>query len=204
MRRSSGSRRWVAVPTAAAVLGVVLTLSGCSDDADGDEREPSEVSSSRTATEHRGIDTSVEVGAVVGRLGKASAREAAADVATVVDGWLDAAYVGGDYPRSAFGDAFSGFTDGAAKLAAQQKDLMSNAGIGGKVDEVTAVRRVVEVDLLAPKGKVAGATAHVTLVIKLTGDVARTDRVRGRLALTPVKQGWRIFGFDIERGEVKG
>ena len=64
-----------------------------------------------------GIDTRVEVGEVAGKLAKGPARDVAADVAEVVDRWLDAAYVGGDYPRSDFGDAFPGFTKGAATLA---------------------------------------------------------------------------------------
>jgi hypothetical protein len=188
------------------VLGLslgVTTLTACSGD---DAKEPDQrtTSSGGAATDHRGIDTRVEVGAVEGRLGKGPARDVAAKVAKVVDGWIDAAYVGGDYPRSDFGKAYPGFTSGAAALAAKQKALMSNATVGGKVDGVTAVRRVVSVDLLAPKGKAAGATAHVNLVIKLTGGIERTDQVRGRLVLTPTKDGWRIFGFDIERGEVKG
>ena len=200
MRRSAGSRRRVAVPTAALALGVVMTLTGCSgDDAD----QPDEKSSSATGTEHRGIDTTVEVGDVVGRLGKGPSRDVVAKVAKVVDTWIDGAYVGGDFPRSRFADAFSGFTHDAAALAERQKSLMSNAAVGDKVDEVTAVRRVVRVDLLAPKGEAAGATAHVTLVMRLSGDVTRTEQVRGRLALTPTKGGWRIFAFDVDRGEVK-
>lgn len=205
MRRSAGSRRRVAVPTAALVLGLslgVTTLTACSGD-DGDQPDQKSSSSSGSAPDHQGIDTTVEVGAVEGKLGKGPAHDVAAKVAKVVDGWIDAAYVGGDYPRSDFGKVYPGFTPGAAALAAKQKALMSNATVGGKVDEVTAVRRVVSVDLLAPKGKAAGATAHVNLVIKLSGDIDRTDQVRGRLALTPTKDGWRIFGFDIERGEVK-
>jgi len=186
------------------VLGLVTTVTGCSGD---DSDEPDDNGASHTSgapTEHRGIDTRVEVGAVEGHLGKGPARDVAADVAKVVDRWIDAAYIGGDYPRDHFPDAFASFTKGASELATKQKALMSNATVGGKVDEVTAVRRVVSVDLLAPKGKAAGATAHVNLVMKLAGDLQRTDQVRGRLVLTPTKGGWRVFGFDIERGEVKG
>lgn len=204
MRRSAGSRRRVAVPAAALVLGVVMGVTGCSGDDSGQPDDDGTSGASGAPTEHQGIDTRVEVGAVEGHLGKGPARDVAADVAKVVDRWLDAAYVGGDYPRTDFGDAYPGFTPDAAALAAKQKALTSNATVGGKVDEVTAVRRVVSVDLLAPKGKAAGATAHVNLVIKLSGDLTRTDQVRGRLALTPTKGGWRVFGFDIERGEVKG
>ena len=140
-----------------------------------------------------GIDTRVEVGEIVGKLAKGPARDVAADVAKVVDRWLDAAYVGGDYPRSDFGDAFPGFTKDAAALASRQPDLMSNKAVGEKVDEVTATRRVVRVDVLAPKGKVAAATAHVNLVIDLAGDKARTDQIRGRVVLTRSNGGWQVF-----------
>lgn len=202
MRRWPRSLTSPAALVTAAVLSMVLGLAGCSG---GDDEDPEgERSTSSAPTEHRGIDSRVEVGEVAGRLGKGPARKVAADVAQVVDRWLDAAYVGGDYPRSKFGDAFPGFTRDAAALAARQSGLMSNEAVGDRVDGVTATRRVVRVDLLAPKGKPAGATAHVNLVIKLTGKVERTDQIRGRVVLTRSKGRWRMFGFDIERGEVKG
>jgi hypothetical protein len=201
-------RSWPGRPTRAAVLvvpsvlGLVLSLGGCSGDDDDPGAENSQNGTSSTGTP--GIESRVEVGEIAGSLGKGPARDVARDVAKVVDRWLDAAYVAGDYPRSNFGDAFPGFTEGAAKLAARQRSLMSNEAVGDRVDDVTATRRVVRVDLLAPKGKAAGATAHMNLVIKLTGDVERTDQIRGRLLLTPSKNGWRIFGFDIARGEMRG
>ncbi len=186
--------------TPAAVLILVLSLSGCSGDDEEPDASTSERGSSATSP---GIDSRVEVGEVAGKLAKGPARDAALDVAKVVDRWLDAAYVG-DYSRSNFDDAFPGFTEGAAKLAARQRSLMSNKAVGDRVDGVTATRRVVRVDLLAPRGEPAGATAHVNLVIDLTGNIERTDQIRGRLLLTPVKNGWQVFGFDIERGEVRG
>lgn len=200
MRRSARSRSRVAAPITALALVLVLA-GGCSGDDESDE--PDTQRSGSSATDAPGIKTRVEVGDVAGRLPRSRARDAAAKVARVVDGWLNAAYVGGDYPRTKFGDAFPGFTEGAARLAAQQQGLMSNAVVGDRVDEVTAKRRVVTVDLLAPRGRAAGATAHVNLVIKLSGKVHRTEQVRGRLVLTPTKNGWQIFGFDIERGEEK-
>lgn len=197
MRRGPGSL----LGRAATLLAATLVLGACTG---GDEEEPGPEKPDGSMSTVPGIETRVEVGEIAGALPKGPAREVAADVAEVVDGWLDAAYVGGDYPRSDFGRAFAGFTDDAARLATRQAALMSNAAVGKDVDEVTATRRVIRVDLLAPKGEPAGATAHVNLVIDLTGDVDRTDQVRGRVVLTPVKNGWRVFGFDIERGEVRG
>lgn len=197
MPRLPGSSTGVAV----AGLALLLALAGCS----GGDEEPEGERTPGGTTGAPGIETSVKVGEIVGRLQKAPAREVAADVTEIVDRWLDAAYVGGDYPRARFGEAFPGFTEDAARLATRQRALMSNAEIAEDVESVTAVRRVVSVDVLAPKGKPAGATAHVNLMMDLVGPkVDRTDQIRGRVLLTKSKRGWRIFGFDIERGEVKG
>lgn len=200
-------RRRRETPTAARLLVAPVLLSllgglaGCSGD---DEDDPDDGGSSVGGTPAEGVDTRVEVGEVAGRLAKGPARGLAEDVAAVVDRWLEAAYVGGEYPRTDFADAYPGFTKDAATLAARQRGVMSNAGVGDRVEDVTATRSVVRVDVLAPKGKPAGATAHVNLVIELTGGVERVDQVRGRVVLRKSEGQWRIFGFDVERGEVKG
>ncbi len=205
MRISPGTSTRAALLVVMSILGLALALAGCSGGDDEEpERDAEAPASSSSAPADPGIRTRVEVGEVAGKLGKRPARQVAADVAGVVDRWLDAAYVGGEYPRSKFGDAYPGFTKGAAALAGRQPALTSNRTIGGRADSVTATRRVVRVDVLAPRGKVAAATAHVNLVIKITGKVKRTDQVRGRLVLTKANGRWRVFGFDIERGEVKG
>jgi hypothetical protein len=205
VRISPGTSTRAALLVVMSVLGLVLVLAGCSGE---DEEKPSGDAGSTTTSsapeEEPGIRTRVEVGEVTGKLGKRPARKVAVDVAGVVDRWLDAAYVVGKYPRSKFGDAYPGFTKGAAALAGRQAALTSNRTISGRVDTVTATRRVVRVDLLAARGEAAGATAHVNLVIKLAGKVKRTDQVRGRLVLTRSKGKWQVFGFDIERGKVKG
>ncbi|KAA1428837.1 hypothetical protein [Nocardioides antri] len=185
---------------AAVVLALVLGVTGCSG---GDDDEPDGDGKGDGSSTSTGIPSRVEVGEVAGKLGRKPARGVARDVAAVVDRWIDAAYVGGDYPRSDFSGAFSGFTGDAARLATRQAGLMSNKAVGGKVDGVTATRRVVSVDVLAPQGRPAGATAHVNLVMEITGDVERTEQVQGRLMLVRAKKGWRIFGFDIARGEVR-
>lgn len=176
----------------ALLVPLVLAVAGCSGDDEPADDPVADVAGGASGAD--AIATKVEVGEVAGRLPRSRARNVAGQVAAVVDRWIDAAYVDGE-------KAFPGFSKGAARLAAQQSGLMSNAGLGGRVDGVTVTRRVVAVDVLAPKRKPAGATARVNLVFRLTGEVERTEQVRGRLLLTPVRDGWRVFGFDVERGE---
>ncbi|WP_141003072.1 hypothetical protein [Nocardioides humi] len=174
-----------------------LALTGCSGDGDGADGGPG--GTGGTAGEHA-VETDATLGKVRGKLDDAAAAEVLADVTAVVDGWIDGGY-GGDYPRAGFDDAFASFTEDARELALGQPAVMSNAEVGGQVEEAEVTSRSVTVDVLGVKGKPAGATAHVVLTVELAGGVARTDQVTGRLLLTPTKDGWRVFGFDISRGE---
>lgn len=187
----------------AGAVGLLLAstvLVGCT----GDEETPeSDGGSSSSSTTRAPVETSASVGAVAGRLGKQQRRQFLRAATATVDEWLDAAYVAGDYPRSDFGKAFPGFTQGAATLARKQPKVMSNAAVGDRVEQVTVKQRKVTVDVLAPGGKPAGATARVVLVVQLDGDVERKDRISGRLMLTPKGKQWKVFGFDMTRN-VKG
>ena len=68
---------------------------------------PSAASSS--ATEHP-VDTQVSWGIGDRKLPAAGRQRLAAKVREVVDGWTEAAYLGGDYPRRDFADSWPGFT----------------------------------------------------------------------------------------------
>lgn len=184
-----GSRR-LAGGVLALLVPLVLALAGCSGD-DEPADDPA-TGSGGSASGRDSIPTTVQVGEVSGRLPKAKARKVAQQVAATVDRWIDAAYVGGE--RS-----FPGFSKGAARMAAKQAGLMSNAQLGDRVDGLTVTRRVVAVDVLAPRQRPAGATARVNLVFEVAGS-KRREQVRGRLLLTPARTGWRVFGFDVERG----
>jgi hypothetical protein len=121
-------------------------------------------------------------------------------VGHVVDRWFDAAFVGGDYPRSDFHTAWPGFTLGARAEAHHDKTLMSNQAIGSRIDEVTATRRRVWIDVLPVHRRAAGATARFVLDFKTTGKVERSVEVRGRLFLVPSPEGWKVFGYDVAQG----
>jgi hypothetical protein len=121
-------------------------------------------------------------------------------VAAVVDGWIAAAYLDGPYPRGGFRRAFPDFTQGARSQAQADRLLMSNAGIGTRVEDVVPRRRSIRIDVLAPRGRPRGATARVRLVYATRGEVARRVLVRGRLYLTRTERGWKVFGYDMARG----
>ena len=56
----------------------------------------------------------------------------------MVDGWFDAAFVGGDWPRSDLDQAYPHFSAGAARDAERDAGLMSNARYGERLDSVEA------------------------------------------------------------------
>lgn len=194
-----------ALRRAPAIVATLLTLSlattACSGGSDSSGATPGDGSSSTTAVEEPPpLTTTATLGQVTGKLPKAKRGAVRRQVAKVVDGWFDAAYVGGDYPRNDFAAAWSGFTPGAAVDAQGDTKLLSNADIGATIDAVEATTRDVTVDVLAVKGKAAGATARIVLRFKTSGDTQRKVVVRGRLFLTPGAGGWQIFGYDVTKG----
>lgn len=197
MAQTTRSRRGFVLPArvlpalVAALLAAVLGLAGCSSDdgetpkGDGDRSGAAEVT------------TNARLGRVRGKLGKAREAKVLADVTTVVEHWSDAAYdgAGSSDPKGAFG----AFTGDARALAAKQTAL-SNGQVKGDVGDAAITRRVVRVDVIAAGGRPVGATARISLTVELPG-LDRADRIRGRLMLTPAKGGWKVFGFDVRRGE---
>lgn len=195
MRIRSGPARRAGVAT--TVLVVAMSLAACSgdDDDSGDDTEtPSEEPPAMV------VSTEVRIGEVSGRLPKKKQDAISAEVGEVVTDWIDAAYFNGA-PQISLEDAFPGFTKGAAALARRDKWLMSNATLGSNVEEVVPVGTVhVDVDLLAPKGKVAGATGRFKIVFDTVAEKTKRVTVRGRVALSRVKDGpWRIFAYDAGR-----
>lgn len=190
-----------AVRTALATLVslvLVTALGACSDDgADPDEGGAPAASEGAAP----GIATTATFGKVTGRLPKADRAPLRRRVTEAVDAWIEAAFVGGDYPRSDFGDAFEVFSKDARRLAERDRRLMSNAAVGARVESVTATSRKLQIDVLAANGRAVGVTGRFVLVLDLDGEVQRTDRIAGRLFLDH-QRGWRVFGYDVKRGRV--
>jgi hypothetical protein len=203
--RSSGRRR---APAAAALLtAVAVVAGGCSSSASSSPAAAP--GSSGTATGDASQPASkIVIGTVAGNVHKPFRQRFAAarpdlekSVGQAVDAWLDGGFVGVTYPRDSFGSAFTSFTPDARKDAEHDRDLMTLWGYRHRIDGVTTTHRKVVIDVLAPRGKPAGATAHVDLRFTTTGQVTKPIEVSGRLFLTPTAEGsWRIFGYDVSKG----
>jgi hypothetical protein len=149
------------------------------------------------------IETTTTMGRVVGKLPPKERKQLKGAITPVVQRWFNAAYVGGDYPRKNFQDAFPGFTAGARHRALGDRKLMSNRDIGKKIDGVTPKASRISIDVLAVgKGPVA-VTARFRLAFRTQGDLERRVDVRGRLALTRSTTGWRIFAYHVAKNGVK-
>ena len=186
--------------TVAVVCAATLLLGGCSgdDSPEGSGDEPTSDPSGTAAGET--VPLRADLGKVSGRLKPKAARDVVAKVAPVVDGWFEAAYLSGDYPRTDFQKAFPAFTKGAADDAKRDAALMTNKEIGGDIDSVSAQIKEVDFDLLAAERKAAGATARFTLVFKTAGTYAKQVSVKGQLFLTKRDDGkWRVFGYKVTR-----
>ncbi len=194
------SRRRPATVVLALALAVWLTA--CSGDASDSSAGPAEDPAGSQATEEPApLETTATLGKVTGKLSKDKRSRVRKQVGEAVDAWFEAAYVGGDYPRNEFGDSWPGFTSGAKARAKAAKAMMSNQDIGTQISGVDATARKVTVDVLAVRGHAVGATARAVLRFTTEGDVQREVEVRGRLFLTQTADGWKIFGFNVTKGD---
>jgi hypothetical protein len=190
----------------AAVPVLALALTACNGDATSAPVTPGAVSSGTGDPGDTGgpagqKQTRAHLGRVEGRLPQGKRQQVREQVTQAVDAWFDAAYVGGDYPRSDFSTSWPGFTPGAAADARSDKRLMSNVSLGPDIAGVEATARRVDIDVLAVKGHARGATARFVLKFKTSGDVQRKVQISGRLFLTPGSHGgWKIFGYDVTKG----
>jgi hypothetical protein len=190
-----------------AMLALAATTVSCSGpDEDGaTPGEPSDTpSASATAAEEpdRSVEPRVRVTRVAGRL-KPKDREVLADnIGKVVNGYFEDAFTGGEHPRSSFGDAFATFSQGAARQADKDRDLLTNRVLGPTTQRIEVRRQTAYLSVLAPYKVAAGVTArvHLRYVADQGDDPAQRVDVKGRLMLTRKKSGgWQIFGYDLSR-----
>jgi len=190
-------RRYVAV---LATL-VALSVTGCSGD---DEPDPSSDPSGSLAEPSDAptleIEPIVVSGTIVGRLPRKDRGRVESVVSRTAVGFLEAAYLAGDYPRSDFSGTFPGFTTGAAAVARRDRNLLTNQRIGERIDSVTPTLLRVKVDLLAVGKRAVAATAHVKLRFRTSGKVTKRVSVQGELRLTKRDGDWKIFAYDLTKG----
>ncbi len=197
--RRQGRRRRLA-GAAAALVVTVSALVGCTSGQGPDERDRADRDGSAQRAGGRDtVRTTVVRGVRVGRVSPQRHRAVARRVAAVVDGWWDAAFVDADYPRRRYQRSFPGFTGPAAAQAWRQRDLMTSARLGRRIDDLVPLRRRVAVDVLGTAGVPRAATARVRMDYRTTGEVEKRIRVEGRLVLTNLR-GWKVFGFDVTQG----
>ncbi|HVH95242.1 MAG TPA: hypothetical protein VM688_10015 [Nocardioidaceae bacterium] len=184
------------------VVALLLCVTGCTLDS-APHRSASNAPV-QSAPEQPSAPFRVAVTRVSGKLTEQQRTGLAADVRRVLAAYLDAAFLGGTYPRSDFTDSFGTFTTGAARTARRDRDLLTNERLGPHTESVRAVRRTAFLSVLAPSEVAAGVTANVNLdlmVRTLSGPSERV-RLKGRLLLTRNPgNGWSIFGYDVSRSD---
>jgi hypothetical protein len=188
---------------AAASLATLLALSAtaCSGDDEPAEPDPGPSLSEPSAAPTLEVEPVVRAGEVVGRMKRTDRARVVDAVSGVAVRYLDAAFLGGDYPREGgFQPALESFTPGTARAARGDLGLLTNAGIAPRVEEVTPARLGVTVDVLAVGERASAATAHVTLVFNTTGAVARRVQVQGRLMMTKDDGRWQVFAYHLSKG----
>jgi hypothetical protein len=187
----------------ALVSGVALVLlggaAGCnSGDSIG---EKDKESSAAQASEAAKVTTDTTLQAVGKQLDAVHRARLKAAVTAVIDPWFDRAFLG-DFPRSNWSKAFSGFTKDAATDAEHRDlDLLTNAAISDQIDSAAATRRRVRLNVFAVKGHPHGVTAHFVLEFTTKGQLAEAMKVRGDLYLVKSQGEWKIFGYDVDQAE---
>ena len=182
----------------AALLCLALAATSCS----GDDEQPEPPESQSTATGSAfDIETVARVGQVAGRLPKREQKRLTDRVTQTTQRWFNAAYIAGEYPRKNFSNAFPGFTRAARAEATRDRTLMSNAGVGQRITDVTPTRSRIWIDVLSPSKLAVGVTARFELRFRTRGDYAKNVVVRGRLLMTRGKSGWQIFGYDVSKAD---
>ena len=143
------------------------------------------------------VAVEVTVDRVSGTLRPKARKKLVAAVGGVLRGYVDSGFLG-TYPRTDFGDAFADFTSSAAKDARKDRDLLTGAGFKD-AKSVSAESLTARLAVFSPESHPAGATARIRFDLQVDG---RPVTVAGRLLLTPVESGWKVFGYDVHRGDV--
>lgn len=183
---------------------------GCTSDEKSEETGPSALPSrsvgAEPTLEAKPVPTQATVATVVGaKLGREQKERLEKQISRVLSDYFDAAFLGGEYPRSDFSGALGTFSPGAAQRATSDRALLTNASIGTSTEAVVARTKAARLDVLVPRRLVAGLTARIRLVFvqERTDGADQRVTVWGRLLMNRATSGsWQIFGYDIDRSSV--
>lgn len=207
--------RFRARPYAAALVALALaaTTASCtgSDEPEGapspaPSSAPAESPSTSAEPAPEQVAPRTRVTRVSGKLTSKDQDVLADNVGKVVNAYFEDAFTGGEYPRSSFGDAFATFSDGAARQADGDRDLLTNRVLGPTTESVVVRRQTAYLSVLAPYKVAAGVTAqvHLRFVAERGDKPAKRVDVKGRLMLTRKESGgWKIFGYDLTQNATK-
>lgn len=197
-----GPRRALALGLATSLLVATPGCTNGSDDPGSRSPVPEGSVGSAPTLEPKPVPLKVNVVRVVGgRLKEPGRRRIEQPAGKVVEAYLEAAYLGGEYPRRRFRDAFAYFTPGAAVQARRDRALLTNAGAGAATEAVVTRANSARLDVLLYKDRVVGLTARLFVEFvqeRIDAPDVRV-RVRGRLMLQRAGRSYRIFGYDINR-----
>lgn len=193
-------------PAAVLAALLVLSLGSCTGDP-----QPRQTGSPTPTTASTGAAPSLRERAapydvayrrVAGRLPDGRRARSLRSITRPVRTWVDDAFVTGPWPRRRFNAAFVPFNRDTTRMARGDARLLTLRALGGSLVEVVPERRRIRVSATAVRGRVVGATAHVDLQVLGVDRQRKRHRVhvRGDLYLTHSKaQGWKIFGYDLDR-----
>lgn len=195
-------------PFVAGACALVLGLtSACTTDSEPEPRNPAIESpaaseGAQATLEPAPVPANVRITRLIGRMKPKDREVLERNVGRVVTAYFDDAFLGGDYPRSDFDDAFATFSRGAADRARKHRDLLTNLELGPTTESVTPRRQSAYLSVLAPHKVAAGITAriHLRYLALRSDEPDMSVTVKGRLMLTRKKSGgWHVFGYDVRR-----
>ena len=197
-------RRLVAAVSSTTSVVLLGWLSACTS---AEERPDTPTPQAGTGTP--AVEVAAPVTRVVGRLSDQDRLAVRRQVESLLADYVTGAFLD---PETRGDERFPGFTDGAARLAREQGAVLTRTALDTDgTATVEAVRALAPVNVVAAGGRAVGATARLDLRLAVTpppasetpgtpdADPVERVRIRGRVLLTPVGQGWQVFGFDVTR-----
>jgi hypothetical protein len=180
-----GRRPW------GVVAAALLLLPSCSahDDAGGTSDRSGNGSGAggqrAGASDGPRVELKSRVTRVAGHLSAVRRERVERQARATVEDYLQGAFAGGDRP-------FADFVPALRRQAAADAAVLRSRAADG------TTRANAWVAVAAPRGRAVGATARIAVTVP---DGGSTSTLTGRLLLTVEGSRWRVFGYDLARGD---